>query len=346
MVVACEAVQLAARLCREVQQELTAAERHKKADDSPVTVADYAAQAIISALLAASFPEDALVAEEDSKELKEGESNTLRRKVVDLVNSTLDEDAGKLQGPLTETQVLEAIDRGGSQGGCHGRHWVLDPIDGTKGFMQGRQYAIALALIDEGKVVLGVLGCPNLPKSPVRQTIGKMDYSGDEFGVLFAAQLGGGTVEMPMWGDVSKEDAASRPAHVRTVDDAADCYYMESYGDSIVAAHGFTAQVAARLGMVNAAVQCDSQAKYGAIARGDADVYLRFPPSSYREKIWDHAPAAIVITEAGGVITDASGQPLDFSNGRFLNMDRGIIACAPTLHKRLLNAINEALEES
>ena len=46
-----------------------------------------------------------------------------------------------------------------------GRYWALDPIDGTKGFLRGDQYAIALALIDDGDVVLGVLGCPNLANS-------------------------------------------------------------------------------------------------------------------------------------------------------------------------------------
>jgi 3'(2'), 5'-bisphosphate nucleotidase len=40
---------------------------------------------------------------------------------------------------------------------------VLDPIDGTLGFVRGDQYAIALAMVENGEVVLGVLGCPNLP---------------------------------------------------------------------------------------------------------------------------------------------------------------------------------------
>ena len=46
-----------------------------------------------------------------------------------------------------------------------GRYWTLDPIDGTKGFLRGDQYAVALGLIDDGEVILGVLGCPNLPNS-------------------------------------------------------------------------------------------------------------------------------------------------------------------------------------
>jgi len=54
----------------------------------------------------------------------------------------------------------------------------------------------------------------------------------------------------------------------------------------------------------------------GALSRGDAALFLRFPAASYREKIWDHAAGAVIVTEAGGAITDAGGAPLDFSRGR------------------------------
>ena len=54
----------------------------------------------------------------------------------------------------------------------------------------------------------------------------------------------------------------------------------------------------------------------GALSRGDAELFLRFPAASYREKIWDHAAGAVIVTEAGGRITDAAGAPLDFSRGR------------------------------
>jgi len=49
-------------------------------------------------------------------------------------------------------QVLQAIDKGINSGGGDGRHWVLDPVDGTFGFVKGDQYAIALALVERGEV--------------------------------------------------------------------------------------------------------------------------------------------------------------------------------------------------
>ncbi len=63
---------------------------------------------------------------------------------------------------LYYTQLLEAIDRGRYGGGPRGRFWTLDPIDGTKGFLRGEQYAICLALVEDGHVQFGVVGCPNL----------------------------------------------------------------------------------------------------------------------------------------------------------------------------------------
>jgi 3'-phosphoadenosine 5'-phosphosulfate (PAPS) 3'-phosphatase len=77
--------------------------------------------------------------------------------------------------PATPTRARHAHARtelGGSAGGASGRHWVLDPIDGTRGFVGGRQYAVCLGLLDEGEVVLGVLGCPNLPLSEVTDADG------------------------------------------------------------------------------------------------------------------------------------------------------------------------------
>jgi hypothetical protein len=56
---------------------------------------------------------------------------------------------------------------------------------------------------------------------------------------------------------------------------------------------------------------------------------MRFPPPSYREKIWDHCAGFVIVEEAGGKVTDAAGTRLDFSKGRWLDLDRGIVAAPP-----------------
>ena len=62
----------------------------------------------------------------------------------------------------------------------------------------------------------------------------------------------------------------------------------------------------------------------GALSRGDAALFLRFPAPTYREKIWDHAAGASIVLEAGGAITDAGGAPLDFSKGRWGDRESGM----------------------
>ena len=137
----------ASAICTQVQRTLAPAQL-AKSDKSPVTVADFAAQAVVARALAESFPDDPLVAEEGSAQLREPENRALLERVADLCQATPDE-------------TLALIDRGAASPAR--RFWTLDPIDGTKGFLRGEQYAVALALIEDGEVVLGVLGCPNLP---------------------------------------------------------------------------------------------------------------------------------------------------------------------------------------
>lgn len=148
-----------------VQKSLLLSDVQSKSDKTPVTVADYGSQALVSFVLKRELPSEffSLVAEEDSVDLRKDESQEMLKRITTLVNDTLSSDGTYDFSPLSEDDVLNAIDSGKAEGGSHGQHWVLDPIDGTKGFVRGDQYAIALALLDEGNVMLGVLACPNLP---------------------------------------------------------------------------------------------------------------------------------------------------------------------------------------
>jgi 3'(2'), 5'-bisphosphate nucleotidase len=57
---------------------------------------------------------------------------------------------------VTAEQVCNWIDHNRvDPGRCF---WTLDPIDGTKGFLRGEQYVVALALVVDGQVQIGVLG--------------------------------------------------------------------------------------------------------------------------------------------------------------------------------------------
>ena len=84
----------------------------------------------------------------------------------------------------------------------------------------------------------------------------------------------------------------------------------------------------------------DSQAKYAAVARGDASIYLRLPTrADYQEKIWDHAAGVLIVTEAGGTATDVSGKPLAFHHGRGLVENRGVVVTNGKLHDAVIEAL-------
>ncbi|KAK1310064.1 hypothetical protein QJS10_CPA08g01037 [Acorus calamus] len=335
--VAKKAASLASRLCQKVQKALLQSDVQSKSDKSPVTVADYGTQALISFVLQREIPSDSfsLVAEEESGDLRKEDSKEILKRITELVNDTLSAD-GTYSLSLSEDDVLAAIDSGKSEGGPHGRHWVLDPIDGTKGFLRGDQYAIALALLDEGKVVLGVLACPNLPSRPIGEP--EKHSLQNSVGCLFSASIGGGSVLQLLDG------SSPTKVHVSTTENPAEASFFESY-EAAHSMRDLSSSIAKKLGVQAPPVRIDSQAKYGALARGDGAIYLRFPHQGYREKIWDHAAGYIVVAEAGGVASDASGKPLDFSRGRYLDLDTGIIVTNQKLMPLLLNAVREALKE-
>ena len=89
----------------------------------------------------------------------------------------------------------------------------------------------------------------------------------------------------------------------------------------------------------------DDRAARAVVARGEACIYLRLPKSAtYQEKIWDHAAGVVVVEQAGGRVTDAYGRELDFSLGRELTANSGIVATNGLLHDQVLAAVRPALE--
>ncbi|MEO1067628.1 MAG: inositol monophosphatase family protein, partial [Cyanobacteria bacterium J06638_6] len=241
--VAITAVTQAAILCESVRQGLVP-QAIEKNDKSPVTIADYGAQAVVCKALATAFPGDPVVGEEDTTDLRQPETTPVLAAVTEQVQQILP--------GITNSEVLSYIDHG--SGDVAPRYWTLDPIDGTKGFLRGDQYAIALALVEDGDLKVGVLGCPFL------------SFDGGEKGLLLVAVRGEGTVMMPLTG------GNPQPLTVAAADDSDHFRFVES----VESGHGDQSQqsaIAQAVGITTPSMRMDSQAKYAAVAAGQAVLY-------------------------------------------------------------------------
>jgi len=345
LLVAQLAVQRASILTKTVFHQNTKGTLSKD-DASPVTIGDFGAQALIISAIKSAFPDDEVVGEEEASSLRENEK--LRNQIWELVQAARlsDESAeSEVGGPIKSVEdMLDAIDAGNSSGGKAGRIWALDPIDGTKGFLRGGQYAVCLALMVDGDVKVGVLGCPNLPiddKAPLDANIGADQTDAEGKGVLFSAVVGHGATSRPLTAaGLSKQSARINVSSVEDLTQATFCESVEAGHSS----HGDQHDIATKLGIKKASVRMDSQAKYGSLARGAGDIYLRLPVrADYQEKIWDHAAGDLIVREAGGEVTDTLGRRLDFSHGRTLKENKGVVAAPKAIHGRVLEAVKEVL---
>lgn len=317
------AVAEASTVCRVVQKDLDRIRSITKDDRSPVTIADFASQAVIAHRMTEAIGPFRLVAEEDSASLRTPENAERLREVVEAVR-TVWTDA-------TTDDVLGAIDIGNDDGAARS-FWTLDPIDGTKGFLRGQQYAVSLAWIDHEHVVLGVLGCPNLSADFSRP----MDDP-DPVGTMYSAYGGTGVWEQR----ADKPDDAGVNLRPLERDENEPIRMCESV-EAAHSKHDATAKIMERIAPNGYdSVRLDSQCKYAVVARGQADAYLRMPTRpGYREKIWDHAAGMIIATEAGRPVSDINDTGLDFSHGSTLKMNRGIVCAAPGLHGSIIEAID------
>eukprot|EP00897_Mesotaenium_endlicherianum_P000010 jgi/Mesen1/10009/ME000722S09296 len=396
------AVEKACQLCLHVRATIhddgnrnTGDGRLEKEDRTPVTVADFAVQALVALELGRAFPDLPLVGEEDASELRrtvpdpnsrsglpeadEGGRSSLVDKVVEGVRKFASPELGE----ISAREILEAIDRGGpaqasgrkagegepraenevraakkgvdaegardvERGGLtdgparaaskvsEKPYWVLDPIDGTRGFLRGgnAQYVVGLALVEAGQVVVGVMGLPNLalndagspffacPTTAAESPLPPKISGEGSRGLIVAASLGGGTFCRPLI-PVSSGGAWSDATRVR-VEGARDlwegsgqtkiCISDHEMWADLPLARGIAHHEAAAKGRQVAAV---GQGR-GAAGRGEK-LDPQQPESLEREEegggreqrgeVWDHAAGVICVTEAGGQVSTTLPTP-------------------------------------
>jgi 3'(2'), 5'-bisphosphate nucleotidase len=310
-----------------------------KSDASPVTIADFAAQALIISAIRQHFPDDSFVAEESATALRD-DSNLLSR-VWGLVSTPWhmgsSEDA--LAVPATKEEMLDIIDIGGNgSGGKSGRVWMIDPIDGTATFMRGEQYVVCLALVDHGVQKVGVLGCPNLllDAGKLREDlVDKKDY-----GLMLSAVEGQGASIRAMYRNglqapavLIKRSEAVEPKDLCWVESLQSFSFLPEKHRRVASALGSTWPVLDLWSM---------QMKYVALAVGACDVMIRIPSKQdYRPYVWDHAGGQLIFQETGGKVTDLDGKPFDFGKGRTLGKTDGWVVAIPHVHRQVLEAVNQ-----
>mmetsp|Transcript_6233 Transcript_6233/g.9049 ORF Transcript_6233/g.9049 Transcript_6233/m.9049 type:complete len:205 (+) Transcript_6233:1085-1699(+) len=177
-------------------------------------------------------------------------------------------------------------------------------------------------------------------------------------GCVIIASKGGGCFQLPLYLNQTLEDndASTKGAtqlfvtpndgSCRPVNQSRFCIGVEKYSDPLglitsigKIIHGSLDQE----GDLLYTCRLDSQVKYGILARGEAEAYMRLPKEGYVEWIWDHAAGKIVLEEAGGRQTDAQGLHIKYGLGAKLDRSvEGIIgSCGGIFHKTLLGAYKD-----
>ena len=313
-----DALAAAGRLTRSAQEKLQERHLETKSDGSLVTVADYAAQALIHHRLSSvGVHLPAVIAEETGAALH--------------ANPALLEDTVALLREngwtaAVDSSVLAAIDLAAAPKDSNpDSYYTIDPIDGTKGFAAGRQFAVCLARIDGGRCTLAALACPNLSPS----TADTIDAPA-AVGTLFAA-----TESSPVLSAVMTDPTLLTPIPLRTASDIVNPTITFSVEPSETRLKNFET-LAALLGGATR-TPADSQAKYAMVARAQADAYFR-PPRGSAEKVWDHAAGCLLLQRAGCTVTNLQGQAIEWPQTS-LPPQSGILGAPPALHARILAAL-------
>ena len=170
---------------------------------------------------------------------------------------------------------------------CRGSFFLVDPLDGTKEFIAGRnEFTVNLALVSAGKPLLGLIGAPAL-------------------GLVWRGLVGRGADRVTLAGTAIK---SVEPIHTRPHPAPGQPWTVavsRSHGDARSEAF-----IDKRPGAVRA--QLGSAVKFARVAEGAVDVYPRLGPTSE----WDVAAGHAVVTAAGGKVTDSRGAELHFGRKR------------------------------
>lgn len=192
------------------------------------------------------------------------------------------------------------------------RVWMVDPLDGTNGFIDGNgDFAVQIGLVENGNPVAAVVYLPLAD-------------------TLYRAVIGGGTwIERPQY----------EPEEVRVSD-------HKSFAEMRLAASRSHRsprmnQVVQRFRFREEVQRGSVGIKIGLLVEEQCDVYIHLSP---RTKQWDTCAPQLILTEAGGRLTDLFGQPLNY-NVPDVNNRNGLVASNDAAHDLIIETLAPLLAE-
>src|SRR5919107_4847194 len=198
------------------------------------------------------------------------------------------------------------------------RVWMVDPIDGTKGFIAGTgDFCVQIGLAVGGRAALGVLYAPATD-------------------VLYWAARGHGAWVVRPTSEADESVKAERlgvtaQAELGRMRLAESRSHREPRMDSVVSALGVRAEVRSHSVGI----------KVGLLVERQADLYIHLSPKT---KQWDTCAPEAVLAEAGGRMTDVWGDPLRYNTPDVLNL-HGLVASNGAAHEEVIARLGPLLKE-
>ena len=192
------------------------------------------------------------------------------------------------------------------------RVWMIDPLDGTNGFIAGNgDFAVQIGLAEEGEPIVAVVYQPST-------------------GVLYRAVRGEGTwIERPQL--EPEQGRVSNKKDVSEMRLAASRSHRSSRMNKVVQRFGFREEV--QRGSVGI--------KIGLLIEQQCDVYIHLSP---RTKQWDTCAPQLILTEAGGRMTDLFGEPLNYNVPDVQNRN-GLVSTNGASHDQIIDTLAPLLSE-
>ncbi len=257
-----------------------------KEDSTPVTIADLLHQSQVQQMIASNFAGDGLVCEEP---------RSMQEQVAEEAAAV----SREVYGMPMSVELADVPDSGRL---C----WMLDPIDGTKGYIGGRHYAIALAYFVEHEPFFGAMAAP---------------HAGGDDGLAIGGTLAFGVKGLGAWicrkpdpDNLAFEPLKTPPEPGPNIKVAISLAHSGGLGAKLE-----------EMGNIEI-VKLDSQAKYFAVATGDIDIYMRKKRDDGKPDVtWDHMPGAIIATEAGCTVSQFNGESMNLLPQDVVKFEGGFI---------------------